>query len=442
MNYEAICYYWLNKETDQIVYLGYHKTADELGDYYTSSTKNPAFHDMWNKGELDRIVFFRGTVAQCVSLEHYMLSKMKAKNNPNMFNETNGGGIGCDLNLVDPSMKALASVVISGKYKKNLVASSKRDMVALAKKIVEKVKENEAAGHYQTAELYVGEIDNYPKIQIRMKQRHDHHVNVIADRMSNPVEARKELKPIILVVYKNGMKKLLDGNHTLRAAIKANWKTLPVIYIPSEEFNDSYMTMSFFGKQMNKKKGAKEGNSKEDVKKTILELKEEGIAFNSSEMRDILIDLYDGEFSTSSIVGLITAVRERYDLDRLNHKYNFYTYSKENLAAMVEEYMHANPGHGCISQAADKVIFSGIGGIVNSFRQKSKGSNWDNPKGKIFIHYSNIEDWRERAALDKAIRDCLKIAKLDWVKLEYLPCFLNPETDELFHEPLNDKIAA
>jgi hypothetical protein len=275
-----------------------------------------------------------------------------------------------------------------------------------------------------------------------MKLRHDHHINLIADRMSNPEQARKIVNPIVIVTFPNGINKLLDGNHTLRAAIKAGWQTLPVVYIPASEFNYDFNVMNDFGNEKNKRVEVKEGNSKDDVKKNILHYHEQGVAFNSDEMKAILTEKFGEEYSQSILSALIVSVRNQIHIERENSKYNFYTYDKEELANKVNNYFLENPGSGCISQSADKVIFSGIGGVVNSFRQKSKGKNWDKPKGKIFIHFSNIDDWRDRDNLERITRDCLKIAKLDWVKLEYLPCFIDAETGEMLYEPKGISLAA
>jgi hypothetical protein len=271
------------------------------------------------------------------------------------------------------------------------------------------------------------------RIQIRHQRRLQHHINLIADRMSDPAEARKHVKPVIVVVCKNNVKKILNGNHTLEAAIKAKWTTLPVIYIPSEEFNDDFSTMEHFGKTINIVPEVREGNSKEDVKRTILSLKEKGVSFNSDEMKLILQNLYSQEYSTNIISGLIAAVRKQHFLEQEGSKYNFYNYDKSELDSRVNDYLDSNPNSGCISQSAERVIFAGIGGVVNSLRQKS--NDWSNPKGKIFIHYSNIKDWRDRVLINQAIEDCLKIAKLDWIELEYLPCFYDTEKDILTHEP-------
>jgi len=442
MKYDAICYYWFNIETQDIVYLGYHKTNDEHGDYYTASTENPAFHDLWNKGLLERVVFYRGTVEECISLEHYMLSKMNAKNDPEMFNESNGGGAGCDLTIVNKTMKALANKVIDGEYEGNLINHDELQKIIAAEQIVEKVKDYKNVKHYRVSDVYVGELKNMQRIQIRHKRRHLHHVNQIAERMSDPVEARKHINPIVVVVLLNGIHKILDGNHTLEAAVKAGWSTVPVIFVPSSEFQDDFSTMEHFGRIMNQEPVVKEGNSKDDVKRTILSLKEKGVSFGSEEMKAILHRLYGKEYSTSSISALIATVRKRYFNDQESSKYNFYNYDNDELASKVDNYLLENPDHGCISQSADRVIFAGIGGVVNSFRQKSKGRNWSNPKGKIFVHYKNIEDWRNREDLDKAINDCLKIAKLDWVELDYLPCFYDTEKDTFTHELPKERKAA
>lgn len=442
MKYDAICYFWYNTDTQDIVYVGYHKTEDEHGDYYTASTENPAFHDLWNKGLLERVVFFKGSVEQCISLEHYMLSLMNAKNNPVMFNETNGGGAGCNLKLVSEDMKKLAQEVIDGEFEGEIVEHDELQKIITAEKVVEKVKTDKGKKYYQVAEVYVGEIKNMQRIQIRFKRRHNHHVNILSERMSNPIEARKHINPVVVVVFKNGMKKILDGNHTAEGAIKAKWTTIPVVYVPAEEFNNDFSTMEHFGRVMNQEPVVKEGNSKEDVKRTILSLKEKGVGFDSSEMKAILHRLYDKEYSTSSLSALISVVRKKFLLDQEGSKYNFYNYDKDELENRTKNFIINNPDYGCISQSADRVIFAGIGGVVNSFRQNSSVSNWNNPKGKIFIHYNNIEDWNKRKDLDKAIRDCLKIAKMDWVELEYLPCFYDVEKDVLRHEPTNVAKAA
>jgi hypothetical protein len=441
---QAICYLWYNRETTKIVYVGYHKLSDKnVSDYYTSSSTDPAFNDAWNKGFLRRVEFFEGTLEQCISLEHYMLDVLDARNNPDMYNKTNGGGAGCSLSHVTDKMREIVSRCISTDFIIEKARSTYKEHIRLARSIANKVKENKIKKHYEVHNVYVGELANFERIQIRFKLRHNHHVNKLVDRMNDPERANQHINPIVVVVFRDGKKKILDGNHTLSAAIEAKWATVPVIYINSDEFLDDPSIMDHFGVLMNHEPVVKEGNSKEDVKRKIEALYVDGIPFDSDEMEEIVFDLNLGEFSEKSLKSLISAAKDRYFTNEINSKYNFYNWVDKDLKKKVNSYLAENPYAGCISQSISTVIHSGIGGVVNSLRQKTKNrpSARNNPKGKIFIHFKNVEEYLERDVLEQEVRECLAIAKLEWIELEFLPCFWDTRTNKVISEPANRKAA-
>lgn len=437
---QAFCYLFYRIDTKDIVYVGYHKNADTKMDYYTSSSANPAFKDAWSKGLIAQHIFYSGTVEECISLEHYMLSLMQAKDNPKMYNQTNGGGAGCDLKLITTEMKIIVKKCLDAKFDERSNYSYKQQ-IDIAKVIANKVKSNKTEGHYEVHNVSVGELANLERIQIRSQYKHNHLINQLVERMRDPIEARKYINPVNVLVYKKtGEKFILNGNHTLNAAIIAKWDSVPVIYLSSDEFKNDRQIMDHFAILMNHSPIVKEGNSRDDVKRKIESLYEEGVeleASYSSDMMQILFDLYLGEFSKESLKGFVTDAKKRIALEEYNSKYNFYAYSKSETEKIVNEYLTANPTHGCVSQSASTVIHSGIGGIVNSLRQHTKKNSKErkNPQGVIFVHYKDMKEYMKRHTLEQELRECLAIANLGWVKIEYLKCFIDTKRNKLVSEP-------
>lgn len=444
MKCDAICYLWYNRETNKIVYVGYHKLSDKnISDYYTSSSTNPAFNDAWNKGLLRRVEFYEGSVAECISLEHFMLDKLDARNNQAMYNKSNGGGAGCDLSLVTKKMKDIVEACITGEFLVEKAKSTYMQRLGVARQMVNKVKNNKTENNYKIHNVFVGELSNLERIQIRFKLQHNHHINKLVDRMNDPERALQHINPVVVIEFRDGKNKILDGNHTLTSAIQAKWTTVPAIYIHADEFQNDPAIMDDFGVLMNKVEDVKEGNSKDDVKRKVETLFEEGIPFDSAEMEEIVFDLYLGEFSVKSLKALIAAAKDRYFTQQLNSKYNFYNWREPDLKKKVKKYLAENPYHGCISQSVSTVIHSGIGGVINSLRQKTKRrpSARKNPGGKIFIHFKNVEEYIARDELEMEIRECLVIAKLEWIELEFLPCFWDTKNNRVVNDPTNKKAA-
>lgn len=436
--YEAVCYYWIDVVTNKIVYVGFHKTNEVNSDNYVSSSTNPAFKSAWAKGQLRRVVFFHGSIAQCISLEHYMLDRMNAKKCPAMFNASNGGGAGCDLSLVTDEMKQLVENCVAGKFKETIPNHSYSENLAFAEDMCERIKSGQ---YYIPAETYVGELAGCTRVQIREVRKLNHHINQLVERMHNPALARAHIKPVVVVVKSNTERYIIDGNHTLDAATKAGWPTIPAIFINSSEFEDSMDRMKLVGRIMNRKPDLKQGNSKEDIRRAIYNIHEEtGLPLWTEEFKQIIYSLYEPEgYTRKSLLGLIIDAEKKKNTQARNSAYNFYVYSKDEMKAHVQKFWKQHPYEGCIAQASSEAYMGGIGGIVNSLRQRNKGrgkSYMKNPKGTIFIYHKNVDDYENRNQLHSDLVECLQIAGIDkWVNIEYMPCFIDTNTNELIFEP-------
>jgi hypothetical protein len=90
VKYEAIVYGYINVENG-MRYVGYHKTNEENDGYVFSSDNYPLRH-AWSHGLLRKTVIHRGAVDDCMTLEHYILSKNNAVTNDAWYNQSNGGG--------------------------------------------------------------------------------------------------------------------------------------------------------------------------------------------------------------------------------------------------------------------------------------------------------------------------------------------------------------
>ena len=103
---EAFVYRWRNTHTREW-YIGYHKGTDTDGYICSSESALPRIEsatDQWC-----RKILRRGSKQQMAALEHSILKKLQAKNNPRSLNRSNGAQdcvvsladrLGYDLNLM------------------------------------------------------------------------------------------------------------------------------------------------------------------------------------------------------------------------------------------------------------------------------------------------------------------------------------------------------
>ena len=89
MHKEAFVYLWQNNK-DGKKYIGYHK--GDANDGYDTSSKDPEFLEAMAQGYMKREIIAYGTAQDMIALERTMLLEVDAKNNPDYYNKSNGGG--------------------------------------------------------------------------------------------------------------------------------------------------------------------------------------------------------------------------------------------------------------------------------------------------------------------------------------------------------------
>lgn len=421
MSYEAIVYGYVNIENG-MRYVGYHKTNEEY-DRYVFSSENYPLRKAWSHGLLRKTVIFRGTLADCVTLEHYILSKYNAVGSKNWYNQSNGGASKLySFNLLPERAIKSAEDWYNNNLlnKKNVTLYADHDLV---EDIVKRVRN----GYYEVIDEPVAKIYHLPKNQVRFEEYdHKHFINIRNSMIDDPADARKRVKPIIVCVMKNGDMLILDGNHTIRAAYAAGWTDIPVIYINSSEFNDSQANFDDFGYEMNDRKTHTKGNSKDDCKRAILKLQEiANMDLDDYRFRDICFHNLR-QFSKQTIAGNLNVLVNATAEQELIRKYNFKKWSKGEinveLTKLIEEkYI----GYSGISINSGSSYNAGVGAILNKLTLES------NNHGLILVSYNDISEWNNRVKDEEHLRLVLKKVHPDLtIEVHYLPAFVDTRTNE------------
>ena len=226
--YDAITYGWRNIENGKM-YIGYHKTNEELDGYVFSSEDEEA-NLAWSYGKLKRSILYRGKQSIAITLENFLLKSVSANKNDQFYNKSVGGGEGCvtDFSNLTDVIKKVGLDWIQGidpVYVTKQSKINKAEMQLLCYHV--------KSGKYRThpAEK-VKTIHKLPRNQVRLNVIEHEHKDAIVERMKDdPAAARKNVSPVIVCVHDNGYMEIIDGNHTIDAANDAGWLEIPVIYI-------------------------------------------------------------------------------------------------------------------------------------------------------------------------------------------------------------------
>lgn len=395
--YTGITYGWRNTENGKM-YIGYHKTS-EVDDGYIFSTEDEEANNAWEYGKLRRHILYKGDQSIAITLENFLLKEVDAIKNKRFYNRSVGGGIGCvtDFSNLTDSVKKVGLDWIEGKDPKYSTAVSKVD-----KKDIRQLKDDINAGkyHIHPAES-VKELYNLPRIQVRENIEEIEHMEEIAGRMKdNPAKARENISPVIIVVFSDGTKSIVDGNNTIGAANKAKWKEVPAIYLNSSEFKDKICNMKWFGYAMNHAEKIKKPNSKNDLRKAIIDFTDThpNLEIGTEDFKDAFKDAY-GEFWTSKqIAATITTVKNNLETWEQIKNNNFKVYSDDELKNIVYNLEISNRGKAIISSSISSCYNSGIGGIMN----KMGGMGQDCWDAIMVISYRSMDDYKRGAEyLDK-----------------------------------------
>ena len=417
MRYEAIVYGYVNVENGYR-YVGYHKTKEEH-DGYVFSSENFPLRKAWSHGFLRKTVIFRGSVADCVTLEHYILTKYDAIANKKWYNQSNGGGA----NLYTFDMLPENAIKAAEDWFEDRESVPRKVTIYADIETTDKIIEQIKSGYYEIIDEPVAKIFHLPKNQVRFEEFDRKHFEKIRDSMiDDPADARKRVKPIIVCVMKNGDELILDGNHTIHAAHAAGWTDIPVIYINSSEFKDSQFNYDDFGYAMNDRKDHVKGNSKDDCKRAILKLQDSTkMKLDDPEFYHVAIRnlRFFSKNQISSNLNVMIKVKEEQELIR---KYNFRVWTKNNIKYELSRLLNKEyKGYVGISINSGSSYNDGIGAIVNKLASEKK------QKGLIVVSYNNIKEWYDREETIAHLAHNIKYGVNPdlIIKVHYLPAFID-----------------
>ena len=415
MKYEAIVYGWRNI-IDGKMYIGFHKTVEEFDGYVTSS-EDEELQYAWANGHMRRSIIYRGTQSIAITLENYLLKSIKANKNPDFYNKSVGGGVGCvkDFSNLTESIKLVGENWIKG-----IEPEENLDYVDVADQdVTEAIKARLAAEHYIEYQAPTKEIFALPKNQIRFNTIEPEHLEDIKDLMrDDPLKARRNISPIIIVVNEKGEKMILDGNHTITAAYEVNWPNVPVIYINSSEFLNKQANYDDFGLLMNHQEKKKKPNDKGALKRGILNLLQTtGLSIDSTTFKNTALRNLVKYYSKNAIAHNIKSVEKMLREEQEVLKNNFKRYTKKELETIVGDLEAANPKVGIISISSDRCMNDGLGAVLN------KMGGMDVTEGIIVISHRNMTEYKLRKAHTDKLKKAMKPINAK-ITINELPAFI------------------
>ena len=125
MRNEAFVYVWHNT-TNGKKYIGYHK--GDTNDGYDTSSKDPEFLEALARGYMKREIVAEGSAQAMIAVERTMLLEVDAKNNPDYYNKSNGGGSELKA-YIKPSLDEFQEQIKSKEFK--VVPVDKQDLVSM-----------------------------------------------------------------------------------------------------------------------------------------------------------------------------------------------------------------------------------------------------------------------------------------------------------------------
>lgn len=407
MNFEAFVYGWRNIKNGKM-YIGYRGTND-VNDGYKFSSEDDELKEAWSLGHLHRAILFRGDKSTAITMERKLLKHADARRSDNFYNKSNGGGAGIrDYTSISDEEAKTGIDWING-----INPVEDPDIFDLVDTdLVDDIWQDVLEGKYQIVEESVEKIQTFEQNQVRLIMIDHNHVRHIAEHMQHdPVEARKNVSPIIVCVTDDGVNTIIDGNHTSRAVVSAGWTSAPVIYINSSEFNDKQSNIDHFGIIANHNPKIKKPNSSQDCQRAIINLYDRNLAekdddkftlLDSEKFKTTCEEILYPQWTKSQISGNLKSARDRIKTNAAEARLNFQTYSKSELDALIKEFEDANPGLAVISVSSGAVYNAGIGAIMN------KMGGMDTWKGMIITHHGNITEYNSWNEAEKKLKKAMQ----------------------------------
>lgn len=392
MAFEAFVYGYRNL-TNGKMYIGFRKNSD-VNDGYIFSSIDADLKSAWGLGNLHRSILFCGDKETAITMERKLLKHADARRNSNFYNKSNGGGAGIrDYTTITDEEAKVGIDWINGI---DPVETDADIFNLVDTNVVDDIWESVKDGKYEVYETSTEEISNYAQNQVRLIMIDQNHVRDIAERMKHdPVEARKNISPIIVCVTKDGTRTIIDGNHTSRAVAEAGWPSAPVIFINSSEFLDKQSNIDHFGIIANHNPKIKKPNGSLDCQRAIINLYSRNLKdsdenftlLTGEKFKTTCESILYPQWTKSQISANLKSAIERIKTDVAHAELNFQTYSKPDLDAIIRQITDKDSGMAVISVTSGSIYNAGLGAVLN------KAGEMDVWKGVIVTHHAGIGDY-------------------------------------------------
>ena len=406
-NKEYTVYVGRNIDTSK-VYVGVCDGDIGNSDYNTS-TRNSHLIEAIRLGEIEFTTVAFGSKYEMLNLEHFILSRNNAKSNSSFYNNSNGGGVGVVQTYKPDSelVKKIESLITDGVWKKN-ITNFKKINIGEINNLVYRVQSSISAGgsvEFPIEEYCVHKISILEKKQVRAIQLISNKVQGLSSEFAEEASARTRITPIIIITKNGKPLMLIDGNHRAKAAEQAGWLTLPTIFIDISKFGEDEFNISHFGQRMNHNPVQRDGNSIDDLVRTIRILQELnlGAIIDSRVFIDYVIGIeggrgtkLNGNYKNSDIV------RKCKDLGKLDSEFlarnsaekNFIEYVSSPLQKQVWKISDHHNNKETIFQSIDGVNNGGLGGVLTYIKNQYKKTG--EKKANLVIHIGNITDYNNK----------------------------------------------
>jgi hypothetical protein len=419
MSKQAIVYGWRNVQ-DQKVYIGYHKTQ-EVHDGYVFSSENSELKKAWSYGLLQRHIIHQGLTAECITLENFGLKYAKANYDwSNFYNQSVGGGEGCVKDFSNLPSKAKQAMLnfLEGVNP----APPKLDTYHVSdRKLIDRLASMVRNGVYEKQACSVGEIYKLERNQVRLNIIHPDKVKQIADRMlDNPAEARKNVEPVIVCVYEDGTRKVIDGNHTINAAKQAGWVEVDVVFINFSDFGFNHANVNGFGLEMNHNPKLKTPSSTEDCQRAITNIYFELVAqgldvdLKSEKFRNTVLEELEGWWTKQQIAGNIKAAAVKIRTQEEQALRNFKKWSDSELDKIAREIKREKPNLSVITISSGACYNAGVGAILN------KMGGEDLTSGLIVVSHNDIGQYDRWKSSEKKLKKIISMLKGSGLVIRYI----------------------
>ena len=307
-SYDAYVYAYHIDETGK-EYLGYH--VGRFDETYQHSCENPEFiGDLANSKKVLFTLIDFGSKCDMINLEHKLLKKVDARNNPKYYNRSNGGGKGV-ISLFNTT--DLYSKIHSNVFE------------------IKKVK--------------ISELKKLKRLQVRVEDIKQ-HMKHIADRVNTDLGNTDQYLVHVLEDYEfDGQNLVLNGSHTIEGIAKSKHGKIAevsVMFIPKKEWKKyTEPQLRTIANDLNpRNKYQTEPSKWEDWAKNLYEAKIEN---NNFEIRSQLVrdelKKPPRNFTSGEVTKAINLAVEMWDNFESNQSgQKLKIYSKDELHDLVKQY--------------------------------------------------------------------------------------------------------